>query len=149
MLKKGFTDKELRAAFEEARTAAQIPAHDNVVGFYGVVTDPFMLVMEFCAAGSLNRFLRKRGSELSVDQRLGVITDVARGMAHLAAHNIVHRDLAARNVLLTDDLMPRIADFGMSRIVGNSDHHSKTTIGPARWYAIECIKKSRFSEKSE
>ena len=43
---------------------------------------------------------------------------IARGMRHLAQQGIVHRDLAARNVLLSAKFEPKIADFGLSRVVG-------------------------------
>ena len=53
---------------------------------------------------------------LSVVQRY-VCAQVADGMAYLEEHNCIHRDLAARNCLVADDLVIKIADFGMGRVI--------------------------------
>jgi serine/threonine protein kinase len=71
-------------------------------------------------------------------------------MAHLAAQGIVHRDLACRNILLNSQLTPQVADFGFSRVVGDSGT-AKTTasIGPIAWMAPESLRDKSFSEASD
>jgi serine/threonine protein kinase len=48
-------------------------------------------------------------------------------------------------------MTPKVADFGLSRKLeeGLEEHNSKSSVGPVRWYAPECIKRSKFSEKSD
>ena len=68
--------------------------------------------------------------------------DVASGMAFLETALIVHRDLAARNVLLTTDMVCKIADFGLSRNTGGKDYYRRNANSapiPVRWMAPETL----------
>lgn len=49
---------------------------------------------------------------------------VAKGMAYLESLNFVHRDLAARNVLVTDNMVCKVADFGMARLIEDTEYKS-------------------------
>jgi serine/threonine protein kinase len=91
-----------------------------------------------------------RTVEISEKRLLKILLGVSSGMAHLSAQGIVHRDLAARNVLLGDKKNPQVADFGFSRVVGDSGT-AKTTasIGPIAWMAPESLRDKSFSEASD
>jgi Protein tyrosine and serine/threonine kinase len=150
MLKPDFTEAQLESFYKEVEVIAKVPPHEFVVGFVGATPDPFLIATEFCGQGSLVRFLRsKRTASLTPNQELRILADIAEGMAHLASNKIVHRDLAARNVLLTNKLVPKICDFGMSIALEGDAHHSKSTVGPVRYMALEAIQKGRYSEKSD
>jgi Protein tyrosine and serine/threonine kinase/Concanavalin A-like lectin/glucanases superfamily len=95
MLKPDFSDAQLQSFYDEAETMACIPAHEHVIGVVGVAPDPFMIVLELADLGSLNHFLRrcaKGQATLTTEQRIGVMKDVAKGMAHLASNGIIHRE---------------------------------------------------------
>jgi c-src tyrosine kinase len=151
MLKNEFTEDQLQTFYDEADVIARVPPHEFVVGFLGATPDPFTICTEFCGQGSLLKYLRRSSTNLPVGQALSIAKSVAAGMVHLAANNIVHRDLAARNILLTNDLTPKISDFGLSRTIEESgaEHHSKAGVGPIRWMAIESIRDAKYSEKSD
>jgi serine/threonine protein kinase len=152
-LRDGFTEEQLISFFDETDIISAIPTHEHVIGFLGATADPILIVTEFATEGSLFRFLRKlakAGRFLTSEQVRKMNRDIADGMAHLHRHNVVHRDLAARNVLLTTGLVPKIADFGMSRHLADSqEHQSNTTTMPVRWMSIEAIKHGTFSEASD
>ncbi|CAI5648917.1 unnamed protein product [Oreochromis niloticus] len=77
-------------------------------------------------------------------------SQVAEGMAYLEDRNIVHRDLAARNILVGDDLVCKVADFGLARIIRDSVYTaSRNTKIPVRWTAPEAALHQRFSVKSD
>ena len=144
------TAEDSRSRFlEEAVMMAQFD-HRNVTQLIGVVTlgDPALLVMEYCALGSLESYLQS--AEMENHTKVLIAIDCAAGMSYLASRKFIHRDLAARNVLLTADLRAKISDFGMSREANNKEYY--TSHGgqlPVRWTAPEALDDRRFSEKTD
>ncbi|XP_065174817.1 uncharacterized protein LOC135804788 [Sycon ciliatum] len=66
---------------------------------------------------------------------------IASGMAFLAKHKCVHRDLAARNILISEDFVLKVSDFGLARSVADDDHYmpSGSKCVPVKWIAIESL----------
>ena len=151
---------------KESMIMAQVPAHVNVVEMIGVVTrgTPLLLVVALCEEGSVLGFVQSRKEatpdmRLTVADKLTMCSDVAHGMAHLAACHFVHRDLAARNVLIDANFVCKIADFGLSRAVAASDdnddgeeeeyYRSAKGQFPVRWTSPEAMEHSKFSTHSD
>eukprot|EP00061_Rhincodon_typus_P018997 g48415.t1 len=103
---------------------------------------PLYVIVEFTAKGNLREYLRARrppGMEYTFDVNrvsdeqltfkdlVSCTYQVARGMEYLASQKCIHRDLAARNVLVTENNVMKIADFGLARDVHNIDYYKKTT----------------------
>ncbi|XP_015747812.1 PREDICTED: ephrin type-B receptor 1-B-like, partial [Acropora digitifera] len=99
----------------------------NVIFLEGVVTKtlPLMIIIEFMSNGSLDNFLKKMDGNLTVQQLLGMARGVASGMKYLSGMNYVHRDLAARNVLVSEGMVCKVADFGLSRELEDSAYETK------------------------
>ncbi|CAD6199032.1 unnamed protein product [Caenorhabditis auriculariae] len=127
--------------------------NDYVIKFYGLACDkpPFMVVMEFCAGGSLDSHLKKLGKEMEPFEKHVYLIETARGMRYLHSQNCLHRDLASRNCLISSEGVVKIADFGLSRTLLNGNVYKEALKeAPLRWMAPECIKKeSEFSFKSD
>ena len=140
---------------DEAVMVAQFD-HENVIGLVGACTagQPLMVVLEYCENGSLLSFLRKQSDfrALNLLAKVQLAQGCARGMAYLASRDFIHRDLAARNVLLDSSYTPKIADFGMSRLLAaEADYYRPESDGllATRWAAIEAIENHRFSQASD
>ncbi|KAI9559362.1 hypothetical protein GHT06_016151 [Daphnia sinensis] len=76
---------------------------------------------------------------------------IARGMDYLASKKVIHGDLAARNVLLADNGVAKIADFGMSRKMYYKGNYKQSGQGlmPVKWMAIESLTDRVFSTPSD
>ncbi|XP_041061118.1 protein-tyrosine kinase 6-like isoform X2 [Carcharodon carcharias] len=91
----------------------------------------------------------KEALHLGLEQLLDMAVQVAEGMSYLESQNYVHRDLAARNVLVGDNCICKIADFGLARAVKEGVYVSQSTAIPYKWTAPEAIEFGRFSVKSD
>jgi len=78
-----------------------------------------------------------------------IIRGIVSGMLHLHCERIVHRDLAPRNILLTNERVPKISDFGLSRVTDSDQSQTKSDTGPLKHMAPECLLKMKYGFKSD
>ncbi|XP_033846700.1 ephrin type-A receptor 7 isoform X2 [Periophthalmus magnuspinnatus] len=152
-LKVGYTEKQRRDFLCEASIMGQFD-HPNVVHLEGVVTrgKPVMIVIEYMENGSLDAFLRKHDGQFTVIQLVGMLRGIAAGMRYLSEMGYVHRDLAARNILVNSNLVCKVSDFGLSRVMDDDPEAVYTTTGgkiPVRWTAPEAIQYRKFTSASD
>ncbi|KAI4497781.1 hypothetical protein M0802_007107 [Mischocyttarus mexicanus] len=76
---------------------------------------------------------------------------VARGMEYLSQRNVLHGDLAARNILLAENNIVKICDFGLAKTMYKDGNYKKKGDGPLpiKWMAIESIRDRVFSTQSD
>jgi serine/threonine protein kinase len=111
--------EKLDEFMNEVKLMIELPPHPNVVQVFGVSLDgpQPVIVMEYCAGGSLDTLLFDTNLKLSDEHKIRFVRGIAAGMLHLHEHNIVHRDLAARNILLTESGKPKISHYVFGRIL--------------------------------
>ncbi|KAK7290293.1 hypothetical protein RIF29_04604 [Crotalaria pallida] len=130
--------------------------HRNLVRLLGCCSkgQERILVYEYMANNSLDRFLfgEKKGS-LNWKQRCDIILGTARGLAYLHEDFhvcIIHRDIKTNNILLDDDLQPRIADFGLARLLPEDQSHLSTKFaGTLGYTAPEYALHGQLSVKAD
>ncbi|XP_060716649.1 ephrin type-A receptor 6 [Tachysurus vachellii] len=152
-LKGGYTERQRRDFLREASIMGQFD-NPNIIRLEGVVTKsrPVMIVVEYMENGSLDSFLRKHDGHFTIIQLVGMLRGIASGMMYLSDIGYVHRDLAARNILVDDNLVCKVSDFGLSRVLEDDPEASYTTTGgkiPIRWTAPEAIQYRKFSSASD
>ncbi|XP_044960299.1 G-type lectin S-receptor-like serine/threonine-protein kinase At2g19130 [Hordeum vulgare subsp. vulgare] len=145
-------DKQFRA---EVSTLGLIQ-HVNLVRLLGFCSsgDEKMLVYEYIPRGSLDRYLFDDGGmNLSWRERYRIMIGVAKGLAYLhhGCHEcIIHCDIKPENILLDEDMSPRIADFGMAKLVRRDFSHALTTMrGTIGYLAPEWISGQPINAKAD
>ncbi|XP_061371671.1 cysteine-rich receptor-like protein kinase 10 isoform X2 [Gastrolobium bilobum] len=132
--------------------------HRNIVEFIGFCVDERekMLIYEYVPNNSLDYFLfdSQRKKLLSWLERYNIIQGIARGIHYLHEHSrlkVIHRDLKPSNVLLDGNMIPKISDFGLARIVEINEDHASTNkiIGTYGYMSPEYAMLGQFSEKSD
>lgn len=134
--------------------------HPNIVRYQGVCFLPDSklpaLVMELLQTNLHAYLLDPSYANLCPNDKLSILRDVSRGLAHLHNHRpvIIHRDLTAKNILLSSEKVAKISDFGNSRIVDidpacNSEFQSTTRVpGTIVYMPPEaCSEHAKFNEK--
>ncbi|XP_071522280.1 fibroblast growth factor receptor 4-like isoform X2 [Panulirus ornatus] len=166
MLKEGHTDSELMDLVSEMEMMKMIGTHMNIINLLGCCTQggPLYVIVEYAAHGNLRDYLRNNrpssGYERAIGQEPEAITQknlvsfayqVARGMEYLASKKCIHRDLAARNVLVSEDRIMKIADFGLARDIHSQDYYRKTSEGrlPVKWMAPEALFHRVYTSQSD
>ncbi|XP_049693500.1 fibroblast growth factor receptor homolog 1 isoform X2 [Helicoverpa armigera] len=168
MLKEGHTDAEMMALVSEMEMMKMIGKHVNIINLLGCCTQdgPLYVIVEYAPNGNLREFLRnhrpgnryespteelKEKKTLTQKDLVSFSYQVARGMEYLASRRCIHRDLAARNVLVSDDCILKIADFGLAKDVHSNDYYRKKTEGrlPVRWMAPESLYHKVFTTQTD
>ena len=110
----------------EARAIASL-SHPNIVTLIdrGQVDGGEYMVFELVRGLNLKDFLDGRPG-LPVAQALGLVLQAARGLAYAHEHGIVHRDVKPQNVLVNDEGVAKVTDFGIARIAGLDDALTQT-----------------------
>uniref|UniRef100_A0A7N6FA61 receptor protein-tyrosine kinase n=1 Tax=Anabas testudineus TaxID=64144 RepID=A0A7N6FA61_ANATE len=152
-LKAGYTEQQRRDFLWEASIMGQFN-HPNIIRLEGVVTKskPVMIITEYMENGSLDTFLKKNDAQFTVIQLVGMLRGIASGMRYLSDMGYVHRDLAARNILVNSNLVCKVSDFGLSRVLEDDPEAAYTTRGgkiPIRWTAPEAIAYRKFTSASD
>ncbi|XP_062333877.1 LOW QUALITY PROTEIN: ephrin type-A receptor 5 [Osmerus eperlanus] len=152
-LKAGYSDQQRRDFLGEASIMGQFD-HPNIIHLEGVVTKskPVMIITEYMENGSLDTFLKKNDGQFTVVQLVGMLRGIASGMRYLSDMGYIHRDLAARNILVNSNLVCKVSDFGLSRVLEDDPEAAYTTRGgkiPIRWTAPEAIAYRKFTSASD
>jgi hypothetical protein len=145
-------DKEFQA---EVRILGQC-RHPHLVTLLGyhISESEMFLIYNYLPGGSLERFIQERGKRPISWRRLHKIAlDVAHALAYMhdeCVPRILHRDVKPNNILLDNECNAYLSDFGLARLLRNSETHATTDVaGTFGYVAPEYAMTCRVSDKAD
>ncbi|GMR52882.1 hypothetical protein PMAYCL1PPCAC_23077, partial [Pristionchus mayeri] len=157
------TERDFRLEIDAMK---RIGYHERLVNVLACVTlsDPVLLITEYCHNGDLLEFMRQRRTYMietpenhdeekiiTAKKQIMFAIQVAYGLEYISSRGFIHRDIAARNILVDERETCKIGDFGLCRIVGKKDDNYLAHGGklPLKWMSPEAIDKYQFSVASD
>lgn len=152
VLKEEFiTDIEFVKRFKsEAQTAASL-THPNIVSIYDVGNegDVYYIVMELIQGKTLKEIIVEDG-KLSWKWSVNIAIQIASALETAHKNNLIHRDIKPHNIIITEDGMAKVTDFGIAKAVSNSTITAfGTTIGSVHYFSPEHAKGASTDAKSD
>ncbi|KAI4367376.1 hypothetical protein MLD38_023119 [Melastoma candidum] len=150
VLKPEHVNSDLQKEFAQEVYIMRKVRHKNVVQFIGACTKApsLCIVTEFMSGGSVYDYLHKHKGVFKLPTLLKVAIDVSKGMDYLHQNNIIHRDLKAANLLMDENEVVKVADFGVARVKSQSGVMTAET-GTYRWMAPEVIEHKPYDHKAD
>ena len=146
------TDQEFIKRFEvEAQAAASI-THPNIVSVYDVGKDGnlYYIVMELIQGKTLKEIILEEHGPLPWKWSINIAIQIASALEVAHKNNIVHRDVKPHNIIITEDGVAKVTDFGIAKAVSNSTITAfGTTIGSVHYFSPEQARGGYTDAKSD
>ena len=146
------TDEEFIKRFEvEAQSAARL-THPNIVSIYdvGVEDNLHYIVMELIQGKTLKEIIVEEKGPLPWKWSVNVAIQIASALETAHRNNIIHRDIKPHNIIITEDGIAKVTDFGIAKAVSNSTITAfGTTIGSVHYFSPEHARGGYTDAKSD
>ena len=146
------TDEEFIKRFEvEAQSAARL-THPNIVSIYdvGVEGNLYYIVMELIQGKTLKEIIIEERGPLPWKWSVNVAIQIASALEMAHRNNIIHRDIKPHNIIITEDGIAKVTDFGIAKAVSNSTITAfGTTIGSVHYFSPEHARGGYTDAKSD
>ncbi len=146
-------DPTLLERFRREAAALAKLNHPNIVRVLDTLNegDRHYIIMEYVGGGSLDALL-KTTPQLPIERALQLALDLSDALTRTHRLNIIHRDLKPANVLLADDGMPKLTDFGVARIgdaPGTMLTQIGTVLGTVAYLSPEICEGGKYNEQTD
>lgn len=145
------TDDEFIKRFRSEAQAVASLNHPNIVGVYDVGNEGnlYYIVMELVQGKTLKEVIAEEG-KLSWKWSINVAIQIASALETAHKNNIVHRDIKPHNIIITEEGVAKVTDFGIAKAVSNSTITAfGTTIGSVHYFSPEHARGGYTDAKSD
>jgi serine/threonine protein kinase/Flp pilus assembly protein TadD len=145
------SDPEARERFSKEARAASALDHPNICTVHeiGETDDGRMFITMGCYEGESLREKVKRGP-LEYDQAVEIAVQVALGLSKAHQKGIVHRDIKPANILITNDNIVKIVDFGLAKLAGEVRLTKMgSTVGTAAYMSPEQLRGEAVDQRAD
>ena len=145
------TDEEFVKRFNSEAQAAASLSHPNIVSIYDVENEDgiYYIVMELVRGKTLKQIITEEGA-LPWKWSVNIAMQIASALETAHKNNIVHRDIKPHNIIITEDGVAKVTDFGIAKAVSNSTITAfGTTIGSVHYFSPEQAKGGYTDAKSD
>lgn len=146
------TDEEFIKRFSiEAQSAASI-THPNIVSVFDVGNEGnlYYIVMELIKGKTLKEIIVEEGTALPWKWSTNIAIQIASALEMAHKNNIVHRDIKPHNIIITEDGIAKVTDFGIAKAVSNSTITAfGSTIGSVHYFSPEHARGGFTDAKSD
>ena len=143
-------DEEFRDRFHGESQAVAMLSHPNIMSVYDVSThdDADYIVMELIDGITLKQYMEKNGT-LNWKETLHFAMQIAKALEHAHGRGIVHRDIKPHNVMVLKNGSVKVTDFGIARLMSQSNTLTKEALGSVHYISPEQAKGSRVDNRSD
>lgn len=145
------TDPDFVAKFKQESLSAASLTHPNIVNIYdtGIEDDIYYIVMEYVKGETLKKYINRKG-RLTEQETIKISMQVAEGLKHAHSNNIVHRDIKPHNILITEEGIAKVTDFGIARAATSSTiNNTSNVIGSVHYFSPEQARGGYVDDKSD
>lgn len=138
IIKRGMDSELILKRFATERRILSSLKHPNIAQLIdgGISSEnlPFF-VMEFVEGKPLNEFCRE--NNLSLEERLEIFRRICAAVEHAHKNLVIHRDLKPANILVTEDKIPKLLDFGIAKLLAADDSETTITMTQGKMFTPE------------
>lgn len=135
-------DDELVQKFKQEATIAANLSNNNIVNTYDVGSQDNMhyIVMEYVKGKTLKEIIRNKG-KLSSEETIDIAIQIAKALDCAHKNDLIHRDIKPQNILVTDDGLVKVTDFGIAKAASSvTITNSNRIMGSAHYFSPEQAK---------
>ncbi|MBL7995687.1 serine/threonine protein kinase, partial [bacterium] len=131
---------EFQRRFEQEAQSAGRLTHPNIVTIYDVGEEQGLayIAMEFIKGKALDEYIAEK-SPFSIDQIVNIMVQICDGLGYAHKNGVIHRDIKPANIVLTDDHIAKITDFGIAKITSTSATQTGMVVGTPSYMSPEQI----------
>jgi predicted Ser/Thr protein kinase len=150
VLREGFEGSEFRDRFSREARSVSTLRHPNIVTIFETGThegQPF-IVMEYIQGETLGQLVRG-GSALSLERKLHMMDELCAGLHYAHRKNVIHRDIKPANIMIDEEGVLRILDFGIARLGAGGMTQTGAVMGTLNYMAPEQLAGKRVDGRAD